>query len=97
MRLYVVRPAIAALPRRRQIARRLALAPADRARRADREAGRRLAPREAAIDDGDDTFTKIERQRMAHACRPPRASMKLESGSRRFGNPTTILDDGKML
>ena len=64
---------------------------------ADREAGRRLAPRKAAIDDGDDAFTKIERQRLAHACRPPRASTKLESGRSRFGNPTTSPADRKVL
>ena len=71
MRLDAMRFAIAALRGRSQAAGGLALAPADHARRADLEARRRLAPRQAALDVGDGTFAKIQRQRLAHACQPP--------------------------
>jgi len=47
------------------------LPPSDRAGRADPKPRSRRAARQPTIDRGDHPLAKIQRQRLAHPCRPP--------------------------
>jgi len=72
MTFHTLRSTVAALLLRRHIPQVRSLhRPADRARSADAEPNSRLAARQPAPDGVDNTPTKINRERLGHACRPP--------------------------